>query len=152
MEWKRLLKTEIREDDEMTFPHALVTRFFQLISNRHFAAATRELQRIKEKIDGTDWNQGYYHALQGMLVAQKANDNQYTFIHAINTSDKSELLKYKREFQEHVRGRFDEDFDRGFFSAWTDYTKLFIMAAERHKPRRVEGQTHIIEYAKTSST
>lgn len=135
----------------MAFPQALVTRFLQLISDRHFAAATRELQRIQEKMEGTDWNQGYYHALQGMLLAQKADGNQYTFIQAINTGDKSELVKYKREFQEHVRGRFHEDYDRGFFSAWADFTKLSIKAAERHKPRRVEGQTHIIEYAKTRS-
>ncbi|MFQ6068414.1 MAG: hypothetical protein ACE5KD_02615 [Candidatus Bathyarchaeia archaeon] len=133
----------------MAFPKALATRFFQLINNRQFTEAQRELQRIKEKTPRTEWNHGYYKALQGMLLAQKTNGNQHTFIQKINLNDITTLKQYKNDFQKHMQNRFHDDFDRGYFSAWTDYTRLLIKTIEQTKPKPTdsEGQTSIIQYA-----
>jgi hypothetical protein len=79
------------------------------------------LQRIKEKIERTEWNHGYYRALQGMLISKRNNDDQSTFFATIDTSNKRALLNSRREFQEKVESRLYTDYDRGFFSAWSDY-------------------------------
>ena len=134
-----------------SFPKALTTRYFQLINNRQSTEAQRTLQRIKTQIQETKWNHGYCKALQGMLLAQKTNGNQHTFLQNLNAADKAALQQHKNEFQKHVTDRFQEDFDRGFFSAWDDYTRLLINIINETKPRTdTEGQTSIIHYAKTT--
>jgi hypothetical protein len=85
-----------------------------------------------------------------MLLAQKNNGNQYTFLQNLNPKDKTTIEQYKKEFSKRIKSRFQDDFDRGFFSAWHDYTQLLLKTIEETKPKPdPEGQTSIIQYAKT---
>jgi hypothetical protein len=109
----------------MPIPSALVTRFFQLVVNRQFAEAERELERIKQKMHKTEWNRGYFRALYGMMLARRSNNNDsHAFFSKLNLSDKTVLHGYRREFLEHVKNRLHGDFDRGFFSAWADCIRV----------------------------
>jgi len=104
----------------MPIQSALVTRFFQLLVNRQFTEAERELERLKQKMHKTEWNRGYFRALYGMFLSRKANGDSYSFFSRVDLDDKPKLNSYKREFLDHVRNRLHGDFDRGFFSAWAD--------------------------------
>jgi len=109
----------------MPIPSALVTRFFQLIVNRQFTEAERELERLKQKIHKTEWNRGYFRALYGMLLARRSNNNGASaFFSELDFSDVTALNSYKREFLAHVKSRLHGDFDRGFFSAWADCMRV----------------------------
>jgi len=109
----------------MPVPSALVTRYFQLVINRQFTEAKRELERIKQKMHKTEWNRGYFRALYGMLLARRSNNNDsYAFFSKLNLNDKGALHGYKREFLDHVKNRLHGDFDRGFFSAWADCMRV----------------------------
>jgi hypothetical protein len=108
----------------MPIPAALVTRFFQLLVNRQFTEAERELERLKQKMQKTEWNRGYFRALYGMFLSRKANGDSYTFLSRLDLDDKSALHSYRREFLDHVRNRLHGDFDRGFFSAWADCMRV----------------------------
>ncbi|MCS7124323.1 MAG: hypothetical protein NZ932_02755 [Candidatus Bathyarchaeota archaeon] len=109
----------------MPVPSAMVTRFFQLILTKQFAEAERELERIKQKMHKTEWNRGYFRALYGMLLVRKSNNNDsYAFFAKLDLKDKEALQTYRREFLEHVRNRLHGDFDRGFFAAWADFTRV----------------------------
>jgi hypothetical protein len=138
----------------MSLPKTLVTRYFQLINNRQFTEAQRELQRIKEKITRTEWNRGYYRALLGMLLAQKHNGNQYTFLANLNSADRQTLKQHRNELQAKTESRFAEDYDRGYFTAWTDYLKLLLRTADEAKPQpplqpqpqNPEAQTSLTQY------
>jgi hypothetical protein len=135
----------------MIFPKAFVTRFFQLINNRQFTQAQRELQRLQAEMKKTEWNNGYYRALYGMYLARKANGNQYTFISKIDLSGRSLVLNHKKSFLKRVQSRFNDDFDRGFFSAWVDYTRLLIKTIEESTPdASTENQTSLIQYAEST--
>ena len=103
---------------------AYVIRFFQLVTVKQLAEAERELQRIKEKIERTEWNHGYYKALQGMLISKRNNNDQNTFFATIDPNNKRALLDFRREFQEKMESRLYTDYDRGFFSAWVDYVSV----------------------------
>jgi hypothetical protein len=103
---------------------AYVIRFFQLVTEKQLTEAERELLRIKEKIERTDWNHGYYKALQGMLAARRTNSDNPAFLTTIDPNNKHALLDLKREFQEKVESRLYTDYDRGYFSAWTDYVSI----------------------------
>jgi hypothetical protein len=100
---------------------AYVIRFFQLVTEKQVTEAERELLRIKEKIERTEWNHGYYRALQGMLISRRTNSDNPAFLTTLDTNNKRALLDLKREFQEKVESRLYTDYDRGFFSAWADY-------------------------------
>jgi hypothetical protein len=109
----------------MPIPSALVTRFFQLVVNRQFAEAERELERLKQKMHKTEWNRGYFRALYGMMLVRRSNNNDsHAFFSKLDLSDKTVLHDYRREFLEHVKNRLHGDFDRGFFSAWADCMRV----------------------------
>jgi viroplasmin and RNaseH domain-containing protein len=113
----------------MPIPSALVTRFFQLLVNRKFAEAERELERIKQKMHKTEWNRGYFRALYGMMVARKSNNDQYTFLSKLDFNDKKALQNYRKEFRGHVKSKLHGDFDRGFFAAWANCMRVLSKLA-----------------------
>ncbi len=108
----------------MPVPQALVTRFFQLIVNRQFTEAERELERLKQKMHKTEWNRGYFRALYGMYLSRRTNGDAYAFFPKLDLTDKATLHSYKREFLEHVDSKLHGDFDKGFFSAWVDCMRV----------------------------
>lgn len=109
----------------MPIPSALVTRFFQLLVNRQFTEAERELERLKQKMHKTEWNRGYFRGLYGMLLTRRSNNNDsYAFFSKLDFSDKVALQGYRREFLGHVKNMLHGDFDRGFFSAWADCMRV----------------------------
>src|SRR4030042_6174861 len=104
----------------MPISQALVTRYFQLIVSRQFTEAERELERVKQKMQKTEWNRGYFRALYGMLLSRRTTSDSYSFFSKIDLSDKLAVNNYRREFLDHTRNGLHGDFDRGFFSAWAD--------------------------------
>ncbi len=109
----------------MPVPSALVTRYFQLLASRQFSEAERELERIKQKMQKTEWNRGYFRALYGMFISRRANGDAYTFFQKLDLTDKAALHGYRREFISHVGNKLHGDFDRGYFSAWADCMRVF---------------------------
>ncbi|MEM3617799.1 MAG: hypothetical protein QXK47_01850 [Candidatus Bathyarchaeia archaeon] len=131
----------------MPVPQALVTRFFQLILSKQFAEAERELERLKQKMQKTEWNRGYFRALYGMLIIRRSNNNDsYAFFSKLDISDKEALQSFRREFLNHVKNRLHGDFDRGFFAAWADFTRVasrLVINADVNKnasPEREEAR------------
>lgn len=108
----------------MPAPSALVTRFFQLLVTRQFTEAERELERIKQKMQKTEWNRGFFRALYGMYLSSKTNGDAYSLFSKLDLNDKATLHSHRREFSDHVKNRLHGDFDRGFFSAWTDCMRV----------------------------
>lgn len=129
----------------MPVSSALVTRFFQLLVNRRFAEAERELERIKQKMHKTEWNRGYFRALYGMLIARKSNNDNYAFLSKLDLNDKNVLQNYGREFRGHVKSKLHGDFDRGFFSAWTKFMRVLSKLAVNNS----EAKSVISEKAKS---
>jgi hypothetical protein len=109
----------------MPISQALVTRYFQLIAGRQFTEAERELERVKQKMQKTEWNRGYFRALYGMLLTRKSStSDDYAFFSKIDLSDKPALHAYRKEFLEHMGNGLHGDFDRGYFSAWADCMRI----------------------------
>lgn len=113
----------------MPISRVFVTRFFQLATRRRFAEAERVLERIKLKVQETEWNRGYFEALNGILLAYRSNDT-YAFLQNLDLNNESELKKYRREFLKQSRNKIHADYDRGFFAAWADYMRVSIRMKE----------------------
>ncbi len=109
----------------MPISQALVTRYFQLIVARQFAEAERELERVKQKMQKTEWNRGYFRALYGMYLSRKNSaTDEYAFFSKLDFSDKVALNNYRKEFLTHMGNGLHGDFDRGYFSAWADCMRI----------------------------
>jgi len=109
----------------MPISQALVTRYFQLIVSRQFTEAERELERVKQKMQKTEWNRGYFRALYGMYLSRKNSaTDDYAFFSKMDFSDKLALNNYRKEFLAHMGNGLHGDFDRGYFSAWADCMRI----------------------------
>jgi hypothetical protein len=104
----------------MPISKIFVVRFFQLVKGRRFAEAERVIERIRTKTNETEWNSGYLHALDGILLAQKSNDS-YSFIKNVDFEKEEELKNYRKVFLKEYKNKIHTDYDRGFFAAWADY-------------------------------
>ena len=140
----------------MPIPQALVTRYFQLIVSRQFTEAERELERVKQKLQKTEWNRGYFRALYGMYLSKKnANDN-YAFFSKLDLSDKVALHAYRREFLDNMRSGLHGDFDRGYFSAWADcmriLTRMNIPTSTSTNNSKTESDENIIETVRSDKS
>ena len=116
---------------------ALVTRFFQLLTNRQFAEAEREVERLSNNVKKNEFNSGFLRALNGMILAHRSNDDQYVFLSSMNFNNRQELIKYRREFSRHIKNKLHSDYDRGFFKAWTEYMRVLIKLEESTKPKKI---------------
>jgi hypothetical protein len=119
----------------MPISKVFVVRFFQLVKGRRFAEAERVLERIRLKTNETEWNSGYLHALDGILLAQKSGDD-YSFIKNVNFEDEKDLKKFRKEFLREYKNKIHADYDRGFFAAWADYmltSKKELASTEKPK-------------------
>jgi len=109
----------------MPISQALVTRYFQLIVSRQFTESERELERVKQKMQKTEWNRGYFRALYGMYLSRKNSaTDDYAFFSKMDFSDKVALNNYRKEFLAHMGNGLHGDFDRGYFSAWADCMRI----------------------------
>ena len=117
----------------MPISKIFVVRFFQLVKGRRFAQADRVLERIRLKTNETEWNSGYLHALDGILLAQKSGDS-YAFLKNVNFDDEKDLKKFRKEFLKEYKNKIHADYDRGFFAAWADY--MLISKKSLAKPEK----------------
>jgi ribosomal protein S17E len=104
----------------MPISKIFVVKFFQLVKTRRFAEAERVLERIKQKTNETEWNKGYIHALDGIVLAQKSNDT-YAFLNNIDFTQEKDLKRFRKEFLKEYKNKIHSDFDRGYYAAWADY-------------------------------
>jgi hypothetical protein len=58
-----------------------------------------------------------------MLLTMKNND-RYSFLSTVDFTNKKHLGNYRKEFLSHVESRLHDEYDRGYFEAWSDYMKI----------------------------
>jgi len=135
----------------MPIAQALVTRYFQLVVARQFSEAERELERVKQKMQKTEWNRGYFRALFGMYLTRKNANDDYAFFAKLDLSDKVALNGYRKEFLNHMGNGLHGDFDRGYFSAWADCMRI-ISRMDIPATKPPEGEPEKIETLRTDKS
>lgn len=101
-------------------PKIFVKRFYELSLNRDFAEAERILTQVKEKLSNSPWNNGYIQALEGMLTANRAKDDQDLYFNRLQ-SGKTDIANTIEQIKSRSQNWMSAEFDRGFFTAWADF-------------------------------
>ena len=122
-----------REPDKIRPPPNLVRRFFNLVLDRQFAEAERTLSKIKKRLDGVEWGRGYIQALNGIILTQRSNSDRYSFLSNLDLDNVEMLERSNKEFIRHSEDALHTDYDRGFFSAWVDFTSLLLRKTGRRR-------------------
>lgn len=118
-------------------------RFFSLMRERKFSEAEKLLKNVERSLKranpdvNSEWIEGYLHALNGMITLLRSGEDPYSLMHSLDCEEK--IKKYDSEVARHAENPIHTDFDRGFFSAWSDYMQYL----KRRKPSRKAKQQRI---------
>jgi hypothetical protein len=102
----------------------LVNQYLKLISDRRFTDAKGKLDRLGQTIAEKEWSKGYYNALQGIFLALKSKNPRNAYVSRIDKDSPKKIDVARREFLEQSRNPLQRDFDKGFFTAWSDYLRV----------------------------
>ena len=103
----------------------MANEFFRLLMKREFASAESLLARIEDKLRDGDWKRGYLNALEGILLSSRSRSSTSPLARQI-MQDAEQASSMLRDLKRRSRVRWDSDFDRGYFTAWTDYLKIVV--------------------------
>ena len=112
-----------------------VNRAFRLLIDRKFTEAGRLLEKLELTMTEKEWSKGYFHALEGMILALKSKDSRYVYFNQIDTENSKTIDDVRTKFINQTQNVLHKDYDRGFFSAWSDYLKLLkkvILQNQKH--------------------
>jgi hypothetical protein len=87
----------------------------------------------------SEYNQGYYQALKGIILAQKNSDDRYAFISSLDLNNKKELHNYQKEFSKQKQSPIHADYDKGFFAVWVDFMSALTRIETRKQPTVVSN-------------
>ena len=107
--------------------------FYKLILERNLAAADRTLTEIRRNMKDSDWEKGYLNALEGMIVAERSGDTRYVYLSRLDLKNHKKLEEARRTFQAQAKNLLEGEFDRGFFSAWSDFLRTARLELDTEK-------------------
>ena len=117
----------------MSVPLTHMTRLFQLVTERKFAEAERILERITVRMKKTgqqEFNRGYLEALGGIILTYRSSGESYEFFSNLDMNDAEALKRHYKDFCENSQSRFHADYDRGYFTALSDYMRVVMKMAK----------------------
>jgi hypothetical protein len=107
--------------------------FYKLVLERNLAAADRTLTEIRRNMKDSDWEKGYLNALEGMIVAERSGDTRYVYLSRLDLKNHKKLEEARRTFQAQAKNPLEGEFDRGFFSAWSDFLRTARLELDTEK-------------------
>ena len=101
----------------------LLLRFLNNLLDRRFTDAERVLESINDgDFSDKEFKKGYINALEGMLLSSRSGDER-DFFNKANFHD-DEIKELQKEFSSMREKISTSNFDRGYFSAWSDLTQF----------------------------
>ena len=98
--------------------------FFESVFYKRITESEKNLEKImiEKKID-SEQKEGYFKALEGLLLTIKSNDDNHLYFSKM-VFNPSVLKKLRKEFKVHIENSLHSDYDRGYFKALQDYIKI----------------------------
>ena len=121
----------------------LINRILKLFIERKLKDARKSLEKLELTLTDKEWNKGYFNALQGMSLSLKSKNSRYIYLNQIPTDDPKKIDDIRKKFLKQAQNSLHTDFDKGFFSAWSDYLKLLKNNIAK---TRVSKDTSLLKY------
>ncbi len=138
------MKSKSAAENTAVIPHLSVTKFLQNLEGRAWTDAEKELDTIRQKAENSPWSKGYVKALEGLLLTNRSNDDEYAYLpKVLADGTKENIESLKDEFSQFASNDLHGDYDRGYFKALSDYLEMvskFKDGAERQPPAAPEQE------------
>ena len=121
----------------------LVNRVLKLFIERKLKDAEKTLEKLELTMAEKEWSKGYFNALQGITLALKSKDSRYLYLTQIPMDDSKKIDDIRKKFLKQTQNSLHKDFDKGFFSAWSDYLKLL---KNNIAQKRASEDTSLLNY------
>jgi len=121
----------------------LVNRVLKLFIERKLKDAEKTLEKLELTMTEKEWSKGYFNALQGITLALKSKDSRYLYLTQIPMDDSKKIDDIRKKFLKQTQNSLHKDFDKGFFSAWSDYLKLL---KNNIPQKRASEDTSLLNY------
>ncbi len=121
----------------------LVNKVLKLLIERKLKDAGKALEKLELTMAEKEWSKGYFNALQGMSLALKSKNSRYIYLNQITTDDSKKIDDIRKKFLKQTHNALHKDFDKGFFSAWSDYLKLL---KNNIPQKRASEDTSLLNY------
>lgn len=109
-------------------------RFFPWLKRRRWTNAERFLKQVMEKDVKDEWKKGYTQALKGIMITLKGGHSQpQPYILKLKRYDRGQLQEAGKEFVKLSKKPLKTEFEKGYFQAWTDYTRHLLHQRNRTK-------------------
>ena len=119
------MKSKDADEPAATIPQVLVVKFLQLVEERGWTEAEKELDIIRQKAQNSAWSRGYVKALEGLLLTNKSSDDKYLYLPKALANRSEEIVKSLRnDFAEFASNDLHGEYDRGYFKALEEYLGL----------------------------
>ena len=107
----------------------LLIEFLRNLIDRKFSDAERVLKSFKDRdFSDIEFKKGYINALEGMILSSRSGDER-DFFNKENFHDEK-LEEFQKEFTSFREKISTSNFDRGYFSAWSDLTQYKLNIKE----------------------
>jgi hypothetical protein len=99
-----------------------VNHYFQSIVEKKLSDAEKKLDEIRQTCGKSEQEAGYLRALEGLLLTFRTGNDGYLYLTNTELTAKNvELMK--REFREQAANSLHAGYDKGYFTALTDFVK-----------------------------
>ncbi len=97
-----------------------VERYFKLLHEKKYKEAEEILGELRQVMDKSKKEKGYWQALEGLLLTHKSNGDKNLHVPKAVAS-KDSVEEARKEFSAHARNALHDEYDRGYFQALLDY-------------------------------
>ncbi len=99
-----------------------VSQYFQFIMERRFGEAEKKLEEVKQALGQSKQETGYLKGLEGLLLTYRSSNDRYLYLANVELTNKN-VEALKKEFSEQAASPLHADYDKGYFSALTDFMR-----------------------------
>jgi hypothetical protein len=100
-----------------------VSHYFQLVLDKKLADAEKSLEQIKKGFNDSENSRGYLKGLEGLLLSSRSTDDRYLYFNRIQMTSKL-ATEVKREFQAEAANELQAPYEKGYFTAMTDFMRV----------------------------
>ncbi|MBS7640009.1 MAG: hypothetical protein QW804_03080 [Candidatus Bathyarchaeia archaeon] len=138
---------KIGENGKIPISSSLLNNIFQLIMDRRFSEAERNLDEVVAKLgeEGRDeFKRGFIKALKGIILMYRSNE-QESFIRTLDPNNIDSLKRYLEEFTRNSRDMLQGEYDRGYFLALANYIRFMLRRAGSGREDKAEDDGGLVE-------
>ncbi len=100
--------------------------FLRALLKRDFSRAKAHAEKLQKMAGKEEWGKGYARAVNGILNAIKDSDPDALVVRLLASHDRKMAEELLTRFEEVLSQEFRDDYERGYYTAWTEFLRAYL--------------------------